>query len=132
MALVKIPNKLILAVNQVGATAGANLVVPGTTQVDGAVISKYIRIHLHDIDLYASGAGTVSLLLGNKEVFSRVMSAAGEVQAYDQDIYNPQDGGDQQSLRLTVVGAINVTGTIRWSYEFAGGNRVKTMDSYFG
>jgi hypothetical protein len=120
--------KRILSVTQNGAVTGRDLIVPGTTYMGGAdnVLDKYVRIHLQDVNLQVSGAGTVKFLLGNFEIFSRVLTAAGVIEEQYLDLYNYGNNGSSQSLKMTVIGAVDVTGTICWSVEYAGGNRVKT------
>ena len=115
------------------STTGAGttvLITPGSTEVSpGNVLDKYVRIHLRDLCLALSAAGTISFKVGDSVVYKKTLAAAGDVLLEDQNIYLSSDSGDQQALSIVVTGATNVSGFIRWSFSWAGGNRVARADS---
>jgi hypothetical protein len=122
----------ILAATQNGAVVGKTLVEPGVTVIStGNILDRNIRLHLLGIDLQLSGAGTVKFLLGSIEIFSRTLTAAGSIFEQEINLYNSADGQAKQSLTMTVVGSINITGNIFWGFEFAGGEVIRTAFDAF-
>ncbi len=123
--------KRILTVSQTGAITARTLIEPGVTSIAGNILDRNVRLHIVGMDLQVSGAGTVKFLLGTVEVFSRALGAAGSIFEQEIDLFNNADGEAKKALKLTVVGSVNVTGNIYWSYEYAGGQVVRTAFDAF-
>ena len=121
-------DKHYLAISTTGAGTTV-LLTPGVTVVGGVdVLDKYTRIHLRDIGLTLSAAGVVSFLIGTRIIYKKTFTAAGDVFEEDHDLFIDSDTGDQQALSIVVSGSTNVSGFIRWSFSWAGGNRVARAD----
>ena len=125
--MTKISNKKIYNVNLSGA-GETTLIEPGVTILGGSSdkLDRYVTIHLNDLQLYVSGAGSIEFKVGNQTVFKRTVTAAGDIVSRDDDIVPTGEGADKQPLKAVVTGAITIIGILRWSFEWSGGNRVKT------
>lgn len=114
----------ILPVNTSGVKTKETLLETGVTLVDGAIVDRNAKIHIHEIDLVISGAATVTLYLGNTAVYERTMTASGEIHSVDRDIYVSPN--DNKILSISVSANVDVSGRIFFTREYTGGNRVVT------
>lgn len=120
-------DKKLFNVDLTGVKSKLGLLVPGvTTWGDSNKLDKHIVINVHEVDLILSGASTIELFLGNQSIWRRALTAAGEIHAVDRDLYASNE--PRQPLSISVSANITVTGTIRWSINWAGGHRTKVAD----
>lgn len=126
-------DKHILQINESGAVTGKNLIIPGTTVLGGTnVLDKYTRIFVTDVDLHVAGAGAVKLLIGDAELYSAEVTAEGDIRDFGVYLINKENNAAGQPLKLTITGSSAVTGRIMWGFQWAGGNRVKTINDVMG
>jgi hypothetical protein len=124
--------KQYLAISETGAISDKTLIEPGVTVMSGTnILDKYIRIKLHEVDLTIDAQATVEFKLGSVSIFKRSLNQNGEIHALDRDMGLVENLKGSEPLTMSIVGTANVTGFIRWSWEWAGGNRaLKAQDTY--
>lgn len=123
----RVMEKRLLNISLTGVQSKAPLLVPGvTTWGANNTLDKYIVINVHEIALAVSQAATIELFLGDQVIWSRTTSAAEELRSRDDDIYVNTES--QQPLSVSLTGG-NAIGWLRWSINWAGGNRVKTAEN---
>ena len=127
---------IIQTLSFTGAQSNTDIIVPGVTEIaqfGGSVLDKHVRIVLHEVDLAVSGAATIEFKIGDKIIFSRSVSGAGEVNVIDLNSKVVDDGYAQKSLKINYSASVNVTGSIVWWAEYAGGEVEKSSaDVNFG
>jgi hypothetical protein len=115
-----------VSVSTSGVQNKTTIIETGVTQINGAIIDRNTKIHIHEVDLVLSAAGTVTLYLGDDAIWERTLAAAGEVHTRDDDRFIPSN--ENRILSISVSAAIDVTGRIFFSPEYTGGKVVKETE----
>ena len=118
----------IVDISSTGIVSKTTILEPGVTEIPNIqdtvkVLDRNSKIHIHEIDLKISDASVITLFLGDKAIYERELTAAGEVHSIDRDIYMPDN--NIRVLSISVSTNVTVTGRIFYSIEYTGGNVVK-------
>jgi len=115
----------ILEVSTSGIQTKTTLIETGVTIIDGGIVDRNSKIHVHEVDLVISDAATITLYLGDTAIYERTLTASGEVHSTDRDIFLPSNANN--ILSISVSANVTVSGRIFFTREFTGGKKLATV-----
>jgi hypothetical protein len=113
----------MLEIGTTGIQNKVTLLTPGNSSAGDNYIDRNSKIHIRDVDLVVGGAATITLYMshtdGDKAIYERTLTAAGEIHSFDRDLFVPDN--KIRSLKMSVSGNTTVVGKLFYTVELTGG-----------
>jgi len=78
----------------------------------GITMENFIKIHIHEIDVYVDGATQLVFKIGDEIIFDRRTTGPAEFHVLDRDYYTDVMEAD---IKMSISNAVIVRGSLRYS-----------------